>query len=68
MAWATLGPEGSEVNGDLRKTVSRRALAPSRELKAKGLFHGIATKKTRDKAPCGEERAVDSASTEEIKG
>ena len=30
-------PEGPEVNGDLRKTVSRRSLVPSRELKAKGL-------------------------------
>ena len=26
-------PEGPEVNGDLRKTVSRRSLVPSRELK-----------------------------------
>ena len=31
-------PEGPEVNGDLRKTVSRRSLVPSRELKAKGLY------------------------------
>ena len=30
-------PEGPEVNGDLRKTVSRRSLVPSRELKAKGI-------------------------------
>ena len=29
-------PEGPEVNGDLRKTVSRRSLVPSRELKRKG--------------------------------
>ena len=29
-------PEGPEVNGDLRKTVSRRSLVPSRELKSKG--------------------------------
>ena len=28
-------PEGPEVNGHLRKTVSRRSLAPSRELKRK---------------------------------
>ena len=28
--------EGPEVNGDLRKTVSRRSLVPSRELKRKG--------------------------------
>ena len=26
-------PEGPEVNGDLGKTVSRRSLVPSRELK-----------------------------------
>ena len=26
-------PEGPEVNGDLRKTVSRRSLVPSREFK-----------------------------------
>ena len=32
-------PEGPEVNGDLRKTVSRRSLVPSRELKAKGLMY-----------------------------
>ena len=29
-------PEGPEVNGDLRRTVSRRSLAPSRERKRKG--------------------------------
>ena len=29
-------PEGPEVNGDLRKTVSRRSLVPSREHKRKG--------------------------------
>ena len=29
-------PEGPEVNGDLRKTVSHRSLVPSRELKRKG--------------------------------
>ena len=28
--------EGPEVNGDLRKTVSRRSLVPSQELKRKG--------------------------------
>ena len=28
--------EGPEVNGDLRKTVSRRSLVPSRELERKG--------------------------------
>ena len=28
--------EGPEVNGDLRKIVSRRSLVPSRELKRKG--------------------------------
>ena len=28
--------EGPEVNGDLRKTVSRRSPVPSRELKRKG--------------------------------
>ena len=29
-------PEGPEVNGDLRRTVSRRSLVPSRERKRKG--------------------------------
>ena len=29
-------PEGPEVNGDLRRTVSRRSLALSRERKRKG--------------------------------
>ena len=51
-------PEGPEVNGDLRKTVSRRLLVPSRELKAKGLFLGVAAKMTRDIAPYSEGRGV----------
>ena len=29
-------PEGPEVNGDIRKTVSRRSLIPSLKLKGKG--------------------------------
>ncbi len=33
--------EGPEVNGDLRKTVSRRSLVPSRELERKG-YRGLA--------------------------
>ena len=36
-------PEGPEVNGDLRKTVSRRSHIPSRELKAKGVTGDFAT-------------------------
>ena len=60
-------PEGPEVNGDLRKTVSRRSLVPSRELKAKGLFLAVAAKTTRDKAPYSEERGVSAVSTGRIK-
>ncbi len=60
--------EGPEVNGDLRKTVSRRSLVPSRELERKGyLFLGVAAKTTRDKAPYSEERGVSAVSTERIK-
>ena len=41
-------PERPEVNGDLRKTVSRRSLAPSRELKRKGYrFLGMREMYTR---------------------
>ena len=34
-------PEGLEVNRDLRRTVSRRSLAPSRERKRKGYTHFV---------------------------
>jgi len=46
----TRRPKGPKVNGDIRKTVSRRSLVPSQELQVKGLFLSFAAKTTRDKA------------------
>ena len=37
--------EGPEVNGDLRKTVSRRSLVPSRELERKGYYSLVLLRK-----------------------
>ena len=45
--------EGPEVNGDLRKTVSRRSLVPSRELKRKGYTKHCNVNKMADSGGLG---------------
>ncbi len=58
--------EGPEVNGDLRKTVSRRSLVPSRELKRKG-YSLVLLRKRHGIKRLIPKRVVSAVSTERIK-
>ena len=58
--------EGPEVNGDLRKTVSRRSLVPSRDLKRKG-YSLVLLRKQHGIKRLIPERGVSAVSTEGIK-
>ena len=56
-------PEGPEVNGDVRKTVSRRSLVPARERKCRGYSLVLLRKRIKRLVS---KRAVYAMSTERI--